>query len=171
MWEAEMWQCVRWNKQRRRSAKKHCSSWRGRSDFFSYIGSADSPSVSIATATSHSLTVQSMTHRRVTNKSCNETLHQKIESRLNLSHITVMYSNNSHEIDWNRQSEMWQPDRIRVRYLRWGGANAVCCFGGIRRDYRRNTLHWLYPRKTHSAVFVSQQGRVMIHLLMSDHVK
>ena len=35
------------------------------------------PSVSIATATSHSLTEQSMTHRLVTNKNCNETLEQK----------------------------------------------------------------------------------------------
>lgn len=48
-----------------------------RSDFFSCIGSADFPGVSIATATSRFLTEQSMTHRLVTNKNCNETPTEK----------------------------------------------------------------------------------------------
>lgn len=42
------------------------------------------PSVSIATATSHSLTEQSMTHRLVTNKNCNESLWQKAGSILGI---------------------------------------------------------------------------------------
>lgn len=48
----------------------------GNEDLISLVTSAVQifPGVSIATATFHSLTEQSMTHRLVTNKNCNETL-------------------------------------------------------------------------------------------------
>lgn len=51
----------------------------GNEDWISLVASAVQifPSVSIATATSRSLTEQSMTHRLVTNKSSNETLTER----------------------------------------------------------------------------------------------
>lgn len=60
-------------------------------DWISLVTSAVQifPSVSIATATSHSLTEQSMTHRLVTNKNCNETLWQKAGLMLGLLQYSV----------------------------------------------------------------------------------
>lgn len=67
-------------------------------DWISLVTSAVQifPSVSIATATSHSLTEQSMTHRLVTNKNCNETL---TESRLDVRLIPIFSTNECKQTD------------------------------------------------------------------------